>query len=401
MVKKYYLLMVAMLLGTASLWARPGYTKPLDVPQPDGTTVTLLMHGDEFLSFMTTIDGYTVIKGEDGYYRYADKQDGQLTATSVVAKNPSERQAADRAFLAARKKMLQPEMTESQRRFKESASQLYLDYNKVMAGDRRAVTIWDRINYNNFKGLVVLVEFNDRKLTMGDPQAFYQKLTSEKNYSDDSKTHYPVSVTGSARDYFHDNSMGIFDPTFDVIGPVTINYSCTYPSPKKNGQDDPYFMENRMIPMIRAVMNQVNASLDLTQYDLDNNNYIDIVYFIFAGYGSYVQGNNEKYIWPHANDMSSYSTYYGMKYDGKYFGRYACSVEIQDQEVYADYPGHPWLDGIGTICHEFSHVLGLADHYDADYEGSGGQSKDPGLWDVMAGGADWNYGSTRRTRAIM
>lgn len=62
MKKKLSLILVAMLLGVASLSARPGYSKPVDVFQPDGSTVTLLMHGDEFLSFMTTVDGYTVIK---------------------------------------------------------------------------------------------------------------------------------------------------------------------------------------------------------------------------------------------------------------------------------------------------------------------------------------------------
>ena len=54
--------MMTMLLGVASLCARPAYSKPVDVRQPDGTMVTLLMRGDEFLSFTTTVDGYTVVK---------------------------------------------------------------------------------------------------------------------------------------------------------------------------------------------------------------------------------------------------------------------------------------------------------------------------------------------------
>ena len=76
MKKRLSILMMTLLLGTASLWARPGYSKPVDVLQPDGTTVTLLMHGDEFLSYMTTTDGYTVVKGDNGFYCYAEKQDG-------------------------------------------------------------------------------------------------------------------------------------------------------------------------------------------------------------------------------------------------------------------------------------------------------------------------------------
>ena len=50
------------------------------------------------------------------------------------------------------------------------------------------------------------------------------------------------------------------------------------------------------------------------------------------------------------------------------------------------------IDGIGTVCHEFSHVLGLPDFYDTDYEDNG-QSNDPGDWSVMAGGSYMNNNS--------
>lgn len=65
----YMLILFMLTLTTLQTWARPGWQKPVDVIQPDGTTVTLLMHGDEFLHFMTTTDGYTVVRGTDGYYR--------------------------------------------------------------------------------------------------------------------------------------------------------------------------------------------------------------------------------------------------------------------------------------------------------------------------------------------
>ena len=407
MKKRFSILMVVMLLGTASLWARPGYTKPVDVLQPDGTTVTLLMHGDEFYSFMTTTDGYTVIKGDDGFYRYAEKQGEELKASAFVAKNADKRQADELSFLAGKQKGIRAKMSEEGMKWKEQVSKMYsAAYQNTQGNARRTITpgaISERINYNNFKGLVVLVNWNDRTFQINNPQEFYQKLTSQKNYTDDSKSVYPYNVKGSARDYFYDNSMGIFEPTFDVVGPVTIDYSCEYPWPKDaQGNVRAGYMD-RMVNILKAVMNEVNNTVDFNNYDLNNDGFIDMVYLIFAGYGSYVQGNNMKLTWPHANDFTqkayttgttTYADYYGMtNYDGKKFGRYACSVEIQDSESAASLPinPHAYPDGIGTICHEFSHVLGLADHYDTDYN-ENGLGVTPGEYDVMDAGADHRQG---------
>ena len=381
----YRKLIVFFLAFTAlQTWARPGWQKPVDVPQPDGTTVTLLMHGDEFLHFMTTTDGYTVVRAADGYYRYADLVDGQLVATDVVAKNPVVRTAAEHSFLATQPKMLRPEMTPSQRLLKENAARLYTHETDAVVGARRAPRkLWgDRIDYNNFKGLVLLVEFSDRPFLREDANEFYYRLSSEENfegyYAAPDSTY--TKCDGSVRDYFRDNSLGIFDPTFDVVGPIKINYKAT--DARGNGN---------VYNIIRASLKAADEVVDYTQYDLDNDGAVDMVYFIFSGYGSYVQGNNSDYIWPHASDLAFYSRYYGLKYDGMKFNRYACSVEIQDLESQAS--SHQMLDGIGTMCHEFSHVLGLADHYDTDYENNG-QTKHPSGWDVMAGGADWNNGLT-------
>ena len=387
--KRLTVFMIAILFGVVSMIARKGYSQPVDVKQPDGTKVTLMLHGDEFLSFVTTIDGYTVVKDDDGFYRYARKTDeGTLCATAVVARNPEVRNAEEVSFLARQRKMQHPDMLKDDP-FRKSAASLYMDYTaRKTATARNVLLLEGRIDYSKFKGLVVLVEFNDRKFGIDNPKEFYQKMTSEKNYQDTSRKYYPVDVEGSARDYFFDNSRGIFDPTFDVVGPVTIDYSCTYPHPKKNGVADGEFF-TRMVKIIKSIMSKIDSMVDFKDYDLDNDGVIDMVYIIFAGYGSYCLGNNEGYMWPHANNFSDNSKQLGMIYDHKYFGRYACSMEIQDYESLAD--KHVWLDGIGTICHEFSHVLGLADHYDTNFA-EDGSAPTSGLWDVMDNGADGNHG---------
>ena len=383
--KRLILITIALLFVAVRLMAIPANSKPVDIPQPDGTTITLLMHGDEFRHFMTTADGYTVVKGEDGFYRYADKgADGQLEATNTIARNVSERDGNQISFLANRKKMISPEMSLYQQEMKSRVLQMQRDYTSLDKRKNRAGNIWEPIDYSKFKGLVILVEFSDRKFSLDNPRSFYQRITNEKNLSDTSHEYYPVDVTGSARDYFYDNSLGAFDPTFNVVGPVQINMKST----DVGGSS---VSTATMTNIFKKVFAQIDSEIDFREYDLDNNGYIDMCYFIFAGYGSYVQGNNSNYLWPHADDFSQSARYFGLRYDNKYFGRYACSVEFQDVEAYANL--HQYLDGIGTICHEFSHVLGLADHYDTDYE-ENGESNHPGVWDIMSGGSYLNYGLT-------
>ena len=375
------LFLLALCFGAMQSWARPALRKPCDVKQPDGTILTIQLVGDEFRHFTTTIDDYTVVKSADGFYRYAFLKDGKLIPSDVVASNPERRTLSEQAFLARHSKMIAPEMTQAQKELQNAAARLYTG---DMQQTRRAkdAAKAPSIDYSKFKGLVLLVEFSDRKFLREDANEFYQLLTNEKNlkgYYDVSGTKY-TNCDGSVRDYFYDNSMQKFDPKFDVVGPVSINYKAT----DAKGNDNIY-------SLIRATLNAANSQVDYADYDLNKDGSVDMVYFIFAGYGSYVPGNDSLYVWPHASDLSWYSTYGGLRYDGMKFSRYACSVEIQDLESQA--ASHQVLDGIGTMCHEFSHVLGLADHYDTDYE-KNGQAVHPGTWDVMANGADFNNGLT-------
>ena len=110
MIKKYLLcaFLFASLMQVAS--AIPVYPRPVVITQPDGTQLTIVGHGDEFMNFTTTLDGYTVVKGADNFFRYADVVDGKLVASDVIARDASARTTSETAFLAPRAKNLKPEM---------------------------------------------------------------------------------------------------------------------------------------------------------------------------------------------------------------------------------------------------------------------------------------------------
>ena len=103
--------------------AIPAKRGNVTVTQPDGTTITIQLHGDEWNNFTTTTDGYTVKQNARGYYMYAQKENGVLKATQMVAHDANQRSAKEQAYLAGVKKYLAPEMSEQLAKTKKLVEQ--------------------------------------------------------------------------------------------------------------------------------------------------------------------------------------------------------------------------------------------------------------------------------------
>ena len=367
--RRLLLTIMAMLYGIAIFYARPAYRGTTRVTQPDGSSVTIRLVGDEYLHYNTTTDGYSLVRCDDGAYVYAQLNvEGQLEPTSLLAHDVSERTAEEHYYLEKVGKLIpQPtvQMTEMQHQNRAQRART-LSQNRASLYD-----------YSQFRGLVLLVEYNDCSFRYDDYADIMEDMINADDYTGNDRTNFyaggNVRCTGSIRDYYRDNSNGIFVPTFDVVGPVQVNRSQYYANGTQNGVQ-------LMIDACTAADSQVNFS----DYDVDGDGVVDMIYFIFAGLGSYVQGNDSRLLWPHQFDIS-YSR--NVRKDGVYLGRYACSNEL--------FGSTDWsvLEGIGTMCHEFSHVLGLPDFYDTGNQYNG-ECVNPDTWSLMASGADLNYGRT-------
>ena len=358
--KSILLLLLAAVVGIQAL-AIPAHKGFLPMPQPDGTMVSIGLVGDEFYHFNITEDGYTVILNEQsGAYVYAQQDGDRLVESTMLAHNAGERSADELALLAATPKRLMDRAA--------------VDQAHILRAKRNV----DLSNFDlaNFHGLVILIDFADVKFRSEDPKAFYTDMFSTEGFTgfDEPVKGVHVNCLGSVRDYFKDQSNGAFNPPFDVYGPYTSTRNAVQ-------------CRNYSSSIFTTALKTANEEIDFSRYDNNNDGKVDMIYFLVAGYSSSYDGNNMGYLWPHASNLSyTYSSY-----DGKWLDRYACSTELYGFE---SSPSTVTVEGIGTICHEFSHVLGLPDFYDTDYSDGGGQSHDPGGWDVMAGGADYNYGRT-------
>lgn len=376
MKKVRILLMMVLLAVAGTVSAVPAKQGAVKVQQPDGSTLTLVLHGDEWSNFTTTTDGYTVEKNAQGYYVYAQREQGMLKATAMVAHDASQRQAAEQAFLAGVAKYQQAEMSAEVAHMKQATeareAAVRAAHRAAAKGNRAA-----HYDYNNFRGLIILVEWNDKSFSRSDYKTVITNMVNQENYTGyDSET-----FTGSVHDYFSDNSLGKFQPQFDVVGPYQLNYSQYYPESTTNARD-----------IVNAALDAADPYVNFANYDGDNDGEVDLVFFVVAGNGANYGGNDSRLWWPHRSQVyrKQGNNWYYVYKDGVKFGAYASSVELYG---YTQKPSTVRIDGIGTICHEFSHVLGLPDFYDTDYA-TGGQSAHPGGWSVMAGGSYENYSRT-------
>ena len=366
--KRVFLLLTVIALNVCCVMAIPAHKAAVKVQQPDGTNITIRLHGDEWRSFNTTDDGYSVVQDSRGYYVYADLKDGILVPTAQIAHDLAERSASEQAFLSGVKKMLVPEMTAEM----TEMNALVQQRQKETLKSRRAANY----DYNNFRGLLILIEYNDKSFSRSDYKELLTNMVNKEGYTGYDNQSY----TGSVRDYFSDNSLGKFKPEFDVYGPYKVDYSQTDPKGTSGCRK-----------IINAVLDAADADINYADYDRDGDGVVDMVFFIVPGCGANYSGNNSRYWWPHRSIIRSTSGEVVTK-DGVAFEDYASSVEMYGWERLL-LGGHT-IAGIGTICHEFSHVLGLPDFYDSDYSAGGGQSNDPGDWSVMAEGSDGDKGRT-------
>ena len=370
---KRILLLSVILLCAVAIQAVPAYPGTIQVRQPDGSFITLRLLGDEWLNFNTTVDGYSVVKDKRGYYVYAEKKDGRLLATSRVAHDVAERSADEQTYLAGVKKYQMPQMGTAIAALKSRM--------EAEGAKRRAQRRASQYDFSKFKGLIVLVQFNDKEFSRPDYKDILKDMVNQEGY-----TGYETQkMTGSVRDYFSDNSDGKFQPQFDVVGPYTIDFSqydCNY----KNGRCD---------EVLLAAIDSVDNDVNFKEYDGDNDGAVDLVFFVFAGNGANYAGNNEDLWWPHRAQIWNPKEYnnggnpYVVK-DDVLLWDYASSTELAG---YTSIPNSIYIDGIGTICHEFSHVLGLFDLYDSNYEDDG-LSVTPGEWSLMDSGCYLNDGFT-------
>ena len=378
-----FLLGSAFLSFAASAFAYPFDPSELHTVYNGGDSLSLRFIGDEYYSRTLTEDDFLVVCDSSETFYYAD-ENGE--ASKFVAKNADKRSTAEQAFLNS---IDQEKALESHRQKSENSNPLLTNRDNgpeersswvptatetgtELAGDALGAPPKDLVylhapefSKGNLRFPIILVEGNDSK-TMDS--AYVYAMLNEEGFSQNSHI-------GSVREYFIDQSFGVFAPSFDVF---LVSESRPYKDFIKN--------EGEMVQRAIAAMREKYPTFDASLYDSDNDGEIDAFGVLFSGKNFYSNGIR----------LGGFHTWFTRKDttlvldagQGKSFDN--GFILPQKDKLFANF------------IHEFSHTMGLKDHYcttkssECDLNYSDKEYQAPGvfLWDVMAYGTYINGGRT-------
>ena len=235
---KRILVTLALLLGALHiLSAVPAYRGPITVTQPDGSTLVIRVHGDEWLNYITDEGGKTIARGKDGFFHRVDP--------------PTAAQRAEAA------------------RMRRAASQL----RAAAAAQASSLT------KGTHRIPVILVSFKNVPFTIDNPREAFDALLNQEGYSTN-------GGTGSVHDYYYENSHGAYNPVFEVFGPYELS---------KNSED----YVNNPGNALKEACQALNDQIDFSRYDSDDDGSVDMTLMYYAGHNPAEGADKTKYIWPH------------------------------------------------------------------------------------------------------
>lgn len=316
----HWLLTALLAVAAAATWAVPARPGCWQLlTLDDGTEVAAQLVGDESAHCWLTAEGRCYV-AVDGHYVEVEPQ------------------------LMARR---------WQQRSRERAAR-----RRESEGTRRRTYTGSR------RGVAILVDFPNCHFSKGHDLDYYRQVFNQQGFSSDE------GYVGSVSDYFLDQSYGQFHLTFDVVGPVTMPQNYAY-----YGRDNrlvPEDIDQRVDELIVLACQQTLDSLDLASYDWNEDGEVDQILIIYAGRGQ-ADGGSSDTIWPQEWFLTE--TRYGkaLEMGGYTINTYSCTNELSSSGA----------AGIGNICHEYAHCLGLPDMYDTFYTGNFGLKS----WSLMDTGS--------------
>ena len=195
--KRLTTLLSGLLCTTMMVMAVPAKPGIMRLTQPDGSVVEATIVGDEHFHYYETPAGEILLRDNTGTLRPATiSADGSLEACGAITGKATP--AAERTLI-----------------FKAIAEQAEKAAGKQPSRVAPNPILPKFPTTGTVTGLILLVEYQDVKLTPQATLEHYEQICNQAGYQSEA-TH------GSVLDYFTSQSNGRFTPRFDVFGPLTL-----------------------------------------------------------------------------------------------------------------------------------------------------------------------------------
>ncbi|MDO5321588.1 MAG: M6 family metalloprotease domain-containing protein [Bacteroidia bacterium] len=189
------------------------------------------------------------------------------------------------------------------------------------------------------------------------------------------------AMLDNTAEYFNEQYGGTRTFEFDLAPVATLPKNLSYYGKNATDAHDKMLYEG-----VVEACRQAGDSIDFSEYDNDGDGFVDAVIILTAGL-SEADGTSEDNIWPQQDRLKNHNAVLqtgGVKVDGY----------ITVNELWSRGGEGARLTGIGNLCHEFCHLLGLPDYYDTDGK-SGGLSR--AMWGTLALMDEGNLNDEGRT----
>lgn len=372
-----------VLFTCSPVFAGPASPDPIDILQPDGSSIRARIQGDEFQGWTESEDtGHTILQNKaSGFWEYAEQaKDGTLrpngmrvlprglNAPSALPKGlrPPRNKDNERRMKYMLQDIYQQRLQSSQSDSSLSSTSESSEETENAPGDWTPVAV-----SGPKKALIILISFADRAM-LTSPSGWYTSVFDES--------------AKSVAKFYKENSFGKISVSpashtqpGNPAGVISVTVADNHPNYGKNYN---YATETLIL---NHALSQAAPYINFASYDTNGNGTLEqselTIYFIYAGYeasGSSLQPN----VWAHAWGGSIIA-------GSKTVTKWAQNGELNNASVQ-----HP----MGVIAHELGHALcGLPDLYDIS-----GQNQGLGNFSIMAGGS-WGrdssepYGGTTPT----
>lgn len=364
---RLFLCLILFCLTTIEGQAAKAYPRPVTIIQSDGTSLTVVARGDESFHYYMTTDSVLLYHEGNDFFIAQVNNDGSLAPTSQLAHEKDNRKVVEEYLVQAQDRHLFFQFLTKQAQ------------NRVMQREPIKVDHTYLPHTGQPRIIVILAQFTDDTFIDEDPKSVFEQYLNAEEIDNQVGNLTVGRNYGSVRRYFKDMSFGAFEPQFDIYGPVTLSHPTSYYGAGKDRMD-------LFIPEVCELAEE--QGLKFSEYDSNDDGYVDLVYVIYAGYSECFTGTPTTCIWPKSGIISAFEK------DGKYIYRYGVNSELNAFPGAWENPPYERINGIGLFCHEFSHCLGMPDFYPTST--SAQNAFNPGMerWSLMDDGEYVDNGYT-------